>query len=488
MDFVPSIVSSNTISLEKDKLLVRYTIQKYYFRILICCLLILFWWCNSNTYDDGDSILHFLISKYSWKHPHLFMDHWGKPFFTFISSPFAQFGFKGITFFQLLLTGLNCWLLYKIAIIRNFIYPEVIILLYLFATHTLLIINSGLTEPLFSAIVLLCYYLVLRDRYNISFILLSFLPFVRTEGIIILIIYAVYAIWLKKYKQLPLLCVGMFVYSVIGLFFHYNNFFWFWQQNPYADVSGDHYGSGNLNHYFVQFWYLTGIPFSILFMLGILYHIFKMIRQSGYFHDSDNCREFLLHFGVFTGFFFAHVVFWTFGIFGSFGMQRIMMSVMPLAAPVAGMGIYTMVSWIPSYKAKRLLLSLLIITIIVFPFSGNKAGWKLPDDFQLSEKQQLAKEVCQKHPLENKKMASLYYYFPLLYNIDPFDTNQFAALYPGAMKDPSIDIYVWDNWFAPRESYITKEQMDALSSYQKTVQYPSKNSIFILYEKQEGVK
>lgn len=463
----------------------QHSAWRYVHFFFFAFVLIIAWWYNSSTYDGGDSILHFLISKYSWKHPHLFMNHWGKPFFTLISSPFAQFGFKGITLLQLLLTGINCWMLYKIAIIRNFLYPRVVVLLYLFATHTLLIIHSGLTEPLFSTILLLCYYLVLRDRHNISFILLSFLPFVRTEGIIILIIYAVYAIWHKKYKQLPLLFVGLFAYSLIGLFFYYHNFFWFWQQNPYADVSGDHYGSGNLNHYFVQFWYLTGIPFTILFVLGIVYHIIKMVKQRTYFKDTQNCREFLLHFGVFTGFFFAHVVFWTFGIFGSFGMQRIMMSVMPLAAPVAGMGVYTLTSWVTHEHVKKWLLSLLILIVIAFPFSGNKAAWKWPDDFQLSEKQQLAKEVYQKHPIADKKIASLYYYFPLLYNIDPFDNNEFVALHPEALNDTSVDLIIWDNWFAPKESYITKEKMDAQKEYQPIGQYPATNSIFIFYEKRE---
>jgi len=54
------------------------------------------------TGDEGDSIQHYLISRYSWVHPYLFFDHWGKPIFTILSSPFSQFGFKGIQIFNLL--------------------------------------------------------------------------------------------------------------------------------------------------------------------------------------------------------------------------------------------------------------------------------------------------------------------------------------------------------------------------------------------------
>jgi hypothetical protein len=54
------------------------------------------------TYDVGDGIRHFMVSKYSWQHSNLFMYSWGKPFFTLISSPFSQFGINGIYFFNIL--------------------------------------------------------------------------------------------------------------------------------------------------------------------------------------------------------------------------------------------------------------------------------------------------------------------------------------------------------------------------------------------------
>ena len=50
-------------------------------------------------YDTGDGIVHYQIARYSWEHPHLLLYLWGKPFFTLISSPFAQFGLKGMYVF-----------------------------------------------------------------------------------------------------------------------------------------------------------------------------------------------------------------------------------------------------------------------------------------------------------------------------------------------------------------------------------------------------
>jgi hypothetical protein len=48
----------------------------------------------------GDSFSHYLISRYSWRHPELFLDGWGKPFFTLVSSPFTQLGWPGMIAFN----------------------------------------------------------------------------------------------------------------------------------------------------------------------------------------------------------------------------------------------------------------------------------------------------------------------------------------------------------------------------------------------------
>src|SRR6202008_2844708 len=64
--------------------------------------------------DTGDGIMHFFISEAAWEDPLLLLDHWGKPLFILLSSPFAQFGFNGIIIFQLLVYCLSCILSFAI--------------------------------------------------------------------------------------------------------------------------------------------------------------------------------------------------------------------------------------------------------------------------------------------------------------------------------------------------------------------------------------
>src|ERR1700739_1524212 len=67
------------------------------------------------TFGSGDGPLHYLIGRYSWRHPRLLLDMWGKPFFTLLSSPFAQLGLRGMFLFHALCAAAVSFFTYKIA-------------------------------------------------------------------------------------------------------------------------------------------------------------------------------------------------------------------------------------------------------------------------------------------------------------------------------------------------------------------------------------
>src|SRR4051812_47435640 len=68
-----------------------------------------------SSFEGGDGLRHYLISRYSWQHPLLFTDLWGKPFFTLVSSPFSQFGLIGTKIFNIICSLLTFYILYRIA-------------------------------------------------------------------------------------------------------------------------------------------------------------------------------------------------------------------------------------------------------------------------------------------------------------------------------------------------------------------------------------
>jgi len=63
---------------------------------------------NQLPLDVGDGIVHYSIAKASWSQPTFFLDHWGKPLFTLLSSGFAQISFKWHIGFNILVFALTC--------------------------------------------------------------------------------------------------------------------------------------------------------------------------------------------------------------------------------------------------------------------------------------------------------------------------------------------------------------------------------------------
>ena len=138
------------------------------------------------TGDTGDSITHYLYARYAPLHHELFFHHWAKPLFVLLASPFAQFGFNGIKFFNLLNATLTLWLTYKLAKQLNLPNPIVAILILATCSGYFTLTFSGLTEHLFAMLLVLAVLQIVQERFILGSLIVSFLPFVRSEGLLML--------------------------------------------------------------------------------------------------------------------------------------------------------------------------------------------------------------------------------------------------------------------------------------------------------------
>ena len=107
---------------------------------------------SNGVMGGGDSFAHFLIAKYSWQHSHLFFDHWGKPLFTTLASPFAQLGLYGVVWFNALCGITSTFITYQI--LKQEKLPGVAAMALLLTPYFASIHVSGLTEPLFTTILI----------------------------------------------------------------------------------------------------------------------------------------------------------------------------------------------------------------------------------------------------------------------------------------------------------------------------------------------
>ncbi|MDX5321819.1 MAG: hypothetical protein LPK45_11810, partial [Bacteroidota bacterium] len=78
---------------------------------LLISALYFIWIAVSSTRLAGgeDGVMHHLFARYVPQHPGNLLDHWAKPFYVLLSTPFAQLGFLGSLLFNVLLAVLSFW-------------------------------------------------------------------------------------------------------------------------------------------------------------------------------------------------------------------------------------------------------------------------------------------------------------------------------------------------------------------------------------------
>ena len=413
------------------------------------------------TGGSGDSIHHYLFAKFAPLHPKLFFNHWAKPLYVLLTSPFAQFGFIGVKTFNATVSMFTVFFTFKIAQklnIKNAIFSSIFLL---FSPLYFTLTFSGLTEPLFALFISIGIYTILVDKPVISCILISFLPFIRSEGLIIIGVFSLYFFLKKEWKLIPLLLVGHVVYSIAG-FFVYNDLFWVFNKIPYAHLSST-YGSGKLSHFVVKLMYVIGVPIYLLFWIGVPVVIYKSIKKRISFEIKT------LVFIGFFGFFIAHSLFWYLGIFNSMGLKRVLISVAPLISIISLIGFNFVTEEL--FRGKRIvnliLKGFLIFYTLIFPFTSNPAAINWDKDLNLSKDQKAAFKIADfinERRDSNQRFIFAHPFLSEALKIDHFNDEKRVELTKDFItKTKSGDIVIWENWFAVVERGVTKEDLDANS-------------------------
>ncbi|HEX2899147.1 MAG TPA: hypothetical protein VHS96_05430, partial [Bacteroidia bacterium] len=243
-----------------------------YFVVSLCIAI-----TSSGTYDAGDSVMHYQIAHYAFVHPDNFLSHWGKPFFTLVAAPFAAMGFWGMKLFQCLLALGTGWLTYQNARMLRFRWAWLAPLFVLAAPEFFLSQLSGLTEPFFAFVLTLGVFGMLHGKPLPAAIALSLLPFVRTEGFLLLPVFGLILLLRKEWKAIPLLTLGTLVYAILGGIF-LSDFLWIWTQNPYADQTLN-YGLGGWLHFPEKYLFVVGIPIYALTLAGFVLAPLRLALQ-----------------------------------------------------------------------------------------------------------------------------------------------------------------------------------------------------------------
>ena len=317
---------------------------------------------------DTDSITHYLFSRYAFKYPEHFLDHWAKPLFTILSAPFAQLGMTGAMIFNMLSGLLTAWLVYKIARKLLYDYSWAVILMVVFTPVYFINMYTSLTEILFSLVLVGAIYLFLYERYILAALLISLIPFARSEGLMFLPLFLVAFLWMKKYRAIPFLSAGFILFGLLGLP-KYGEFWWFFTAMPYSTDGPSIYGSGSFFFYFRKFHHIMGFPLIILALIGTL-TMFKWFVSAGkLYRDVGWTTEYLLVLPSFYGYILVQSFLWWQGMMGVLASYRFMACILPLGALIALAGFNVIINNLSYNRVTRNRIGLtILLSVIVMPF------------------------------------------------------------------------------------------------------------------------
>lgn len=422
--------------------------------------LLFFSWvaANSSRLAGGeDGVMHHLFARYVPEHPANLLDHWAKPLYVFLSVPFAQFGLFGSLFFNVLLASLTSWLLFRTAQNLKLQNPWLAPVLLFGSTMYFYCVASAITEILFAFLLTWAFFESSRKKHLLAALIVSFLPFARSEGNGIIALFFLAFIASKQWKAIPVLATGTVLYSIAGSFY-FDDIFWVWNQHPYGDASAI-YGRGSLLHFVGRNKEIWGNPVYILWIVGTLLfaaNLFIHLLKRKPVSDKFWIWLFMI-FGSFYLYLGGHTLVWYLGKSGSLGLTRVIAAVMPACALMA------------TYAVDRVLfqlnpnLKMLKNGIAIgIAFLALQSSWKLnrPPFHGDLEKEELIKAAAwfrESSYFENRKR--IYYFAPTVaegFRIDPFNPEQRGDLSEIAWNRdiPSGSIIVWDAHFGPNECHV----------------------------------
>jgi hypothetical protein len=434
-------------------------------------LLIIVAFISDGTYGGSDSFMHYLMARYAPEHPYLFLDQWGKPVYTLLACIPSQFGFLALKIFNILCSVSATALFYRMAR-RQFDRLQWLSIVFILSVPVYFVtIFSGLTEPLFAACLVVSIYLFHSYRERWACLIVSFLPFIRSEGYLILPLFVLICLYYRKWKAIPLLACGMILFTFIG--YHYmHTWNWVFGTNVYITQPTD-YGHGNLFHFILKHREISGWAGSIFILAAVAGFIYRLYLPS---RNRELLVQVVLVLGSFAVYFAAHSWFWYKGIYGSAGITRVMAGVGPCMGYSAFCGFQFLVGsdFVKRNKAFYFLIWVLVTWALLMP------RYVYPFPYSYSRFQQM--QIQASRFLADQKLDTHYIYFeepfiPVVMKFDPFDESRCKSLFHfGDHPFRPSSVIIWDSRLCPKEGMLPldileKQNVKLLKSYDAPDEY-----------------
>lgn len=438
------------------------TRRAYWAGTVLLALSVALAFITQNTYDTGDSIQHYLFSRYAPAHPLLFLDSWAKPLFVLLTVLPAQAGFVGMMLFQCLVAALSAHLAFRVAVQLRVPLPWLAVPFTYAAPDYFLMQFSGLTEPLFGLVLVGGVALAVHQRVGWAALVISWLPFVRAEGFVLIIVWVVYLLVSGNKRWLLMLAVGFCVYSVVG-WLVLDELGWVFGRNAYGHDQAS-YGHGQWLDYLLHLQGWLGWALLPLFVAGMVWAAVVWLRPAWRRRPAQWPAELLLIYGCITAYITAHSIFWALGIFKSYGMMRVLAALTPLAAIAALSGLDAVTRWLKNPGVQQRLRVGLVAVVLIYPWTGLNLALRWRRDFgpqgELVLNQQVASWIHATYPAGPPALVTAMPALHFVRGTDPFAAHVHRFGIVAAQQPlPAGAVLVWDSRVAVVDDGMTLAQL-----------------------------
>ncbi|MBK7799467.1 MAG: hypothetical protein IPJ53_10160 [Saprospiraceae bacterium] len=325
------------------------------------------------------------------------------------------------------------------------------------------IVPSGLTEPLFANFLTFAILAYLSGWSIIATIFISFMPFIRSEGLIILILALSYLLIIKRWHVIPFLTIGHLVLGLLGMKYFDGDFLWTLHNVPYP-VNEGFYGSGDALHFISLTPNMIGPTITVLFIVGLL---LVMIGHNIILQKLSSLKFWILIIlviGSIIGFYFFHSIAWATGRFNSLGLTRVMFGILPMISIIAVIPFEFLEEVQFKLNFKSTLIYSLISLHLFMLYSGEYSlKW---NDYHLKTSQNILVETVKKlkkfEPDYSQRL--LLYDAPfisVLLNIDPYGNGyeRCTSILDKSRVFPLNTIIIWDQYYSGIHSKINLDSL-----------------------------
>lgn len=431
--------------------------------VLACALaamIVLLRSVSPGTPELGDGALHYLQAAHAWKHPHLFFDHWAKPLYVLLGSPFAQLGHWGMALFNAVLAAVTAGSIMNIVRRQQPLFAWAVPVLLLSSVQYYYMVFSGMTEILFGLLAATSVWALLSGRSKWGLIIASFMPVSRPEYIAFLPVAIAWVAWRREWRALPWAFTGIVLYSLLGWPSN-GDPLWLFTKDPYRGHTI--YGQGDVWHFFRAIDEIIGRPLKWATGLALL--AWPLVWWRDRERRSTHVDLIVLAALPALGIWIIHSYAWWKGGNGSLGLVRVLATSTPLI--VLFVLHVAAAAWRLSSARVRWALPLFAAGLIAY------GGWAvknlrywidvpLPVQYE-QEEFALAAQRIKEERAPGARVVFLHPYLAVCAGLDQWDPDDAMMSVP----DPGAsglglapgDLFEWDTHFGPNEAGIPLDRL-----------------------------